>query len=108
MIFLSVILLSIGVITVFIDWAYLRKRNRRAFALELSGLATVLLLSIHAEWFTQLAHILGVGRGVDLLMYPLLMWLFREAILGRVRYHRHQTDITELVRHMSIRERREA
>jgi hypothetical protein len=99
---LATIVAVVGVVTIFIDWIYLRRNNRRAFVLECLGLAAILLIAIRGEWFTQLAHRMGIGRGVDLLTYPALIWLFREAILGRVRYYRHRTEITQLVRHLAI------
>jgi hypothetical protein len=104
---IAILVSTIGIITVFIDWVYLRKNNRRAFALEFLGLATVILISIRAEWFTQLAQRFGIGRGVDLLLYPMLIWLFREAVLGRVRYYRQRTALTALIRQMAVSSRRE-
>jgi hypothetical protein len=104
---LAIIISAIAIFIVFVDWIYLRRDNRRAFALELVGLAAILLIVMRGEWFTQLAHRLGIGRGVDLLMYPALIWLFREAILGRVRYYRQRRDITQLVRHIAVDSKRE-
>lgn len=104
---LAVLISTIALFVVFLDWIYLRKSNRRAILLEFIGLSGVILIAVRAEWFTQLAQRLGVGRGVDLVIYPILIWLFREAILGRVRYHRQRSEITGLIRHIAISSRLE-
>ena len=97
------ILISAVFLAVFvIDWIYLRRSHRRAILLEVAGFSVILLVTVRADWFTRIAASLGIGRGVDLLIYPMLVWLFREAVLGRVRYFRQQTEITGLVRRQAV------
>ena len=85
----------------FVDWVYLRKYHFRVFLLELSGFLIVICAAFKPEWLSFLAHKLGIGRGVDLLIYTVLIWLFRESILGRVRYHRQRSELTTLVRQIA-------
>ena len=85
----------------FIDWVYLRRYHFRVFLLELSGYAIVVCTAFRPEWLSFLAHKLGIGRGVDLLTYTVLIWLFRESVLGRVRYHRQRLELTSLVRQIA-------
>jgi len=94
----SVMVLAVAMV----DWVYLRRHHKRALLLEFLGFATVVLLSLRPDWFSAAAASVGIGRGVDLFIYPMLIWLFREAVLGRVRYYRHVEEITQLVRHLAM------
>jgi len=86
-----------------VDWVYLRKETPQAFVLECVGLGGVVLVLVFPDLLTRAATLLKIGRGVDLVIYPMLVWLFREAVLGRVRYHREKHEMTELVRQLAIR-----
>ena len=95
-------LMALAVIVLaFVDWVYLRKQYSRVFFLELAGFMIVVCAALKPDWLTLLAHTLGIGRGVDLLIYTVLIWLFRESILGRVRYHRQRSQLTHLVRQIA-------
>jgi len=95
-------LISLAVIGLaFVDWVYLRQHHFRVFLLELSGFLIVVCAALRPDWLSLLAHKLGIGRGVDLLIYTVLIWLFRESILGRVRYHRQRSELTTLVRQIA-------
>jgi hypothetical protein len=85
----------------FVDWIYLRRHHRRAFLFELVVLVALLVIVLRPDWLTAVAARAGIGRGVDLVIYPALVWLFREAVLGRVRYYSHEAQITSLVRHLA-------
>lgn len=56
------------------------------------------------DFTTMLAHLLGIGRGVDLVLI-LVSVVIMNAILFIVRhmYHMHQ-QITKLARHIALRE----
>jgi len=95
---LSAVVLLLGVV----DWVYLRKAHKHALMLELSAFAAVIALSLRPNWFSSVASAFGIGRGVDLIIYPTLVWLFREAILGRVRYYRQRAELTQMVRHLAL------
>lgn len=95
-----VCLVAIGV--GFIDWVYLRRTSKRALWLEFLGFATILILSLRPAGFTAFANALGIGRGVDMIIYPLLVWLFREAILGRIRFYRQRQELTRLIRQLAV------
>jgi hypothetical protein len=99
----SLIVLVLGVV----DWVYLRKKHQRALLLELFAFGVVIVLAVRPRWFSALAASVGIGRGVDLIIYPVLVWLFREAVLGRVRYYRQRAELTQIVRHLAISSRLE-
>ena len=100
MIWASIMALT-AIALAFLDWVYLWKRYSRVFLLELVGFLVVVCAAVEPDWLTLLANRLGVGRGVDLLIYTVLIWLFRESILGRVRYHRQRAQLTRLVRQIA-------
>jgi small membrane protein len=100
MIWPSIIAVAV-IVLAFVDWVYLRKQYYRVFFLELMGFMIVLCAVVKPDWLTFVAHKLGIGRGVDLLIYTVLIWLFRESILGRIRYHRQRSQLTRLVRQIA-------
>ena len=77
-------------------------RNRRALLLELVvflGGAFFVAFPVRA---TALAHLVGIGRGVDFLIYPIVIWLTRESLLTRRRRLEDSERITELTRVLAL------
>jgi len=98
---LGTIICFVVIALTFVDWVYLRKDHFRVVLLELSGFFIVVCAALQPDWLSFLAQKLGIGRGVDLLIYSVLIWLFRESILGRIRYHRQRSELTRLVRQIA-------
>lgn len=73
-------------------------RNRRLLLLQLVVFAIGGTLIVYPEIARRLAHFVGIGRGVDFVLYPLVIWLVRESLLTRRRRHEEQERVTELVR----------
>jgi hypothetical protein len=73
-------------------------RNRRLLLLQLVVFAIGGTLIVYPEIARRLAHFVGIGRGVDFVLYPLVIWLVRESLLSRRRRHEEQERVTELVR----------
>lgn len=103
---LAIVICTIVVVVGVVDYAAFHKKHPRALLLELAGFAAVIGLAFWQDGLAALARAVGIGRGVDLIIYPMIIWLFREAVLGRVRYHRQQAEITRLVRHLAQLESR--
>jgi small membrane protein len=74
------------------------QRNRRLLLLQLLVFAIGGSLIVYPEIARRLAHFVGIGRGVDFVLYPLVIWLVRESLLSRRRRHEEQERVTELVR----------
>ena len=76
----------------------------RARALWLQAIVFVVGggLIVYPEIARRLAHSVGIGRGVDFVLYPLIIWLVRESLLSRRRRHEDEEKITELVRSLAI------
>ena len=78
--------------------------KRRARDLWLQAIVFVVggALIVYPEIARRLAHYVGIGRGVDFVLYPLVIWLVRESLLSRRRRHEDEEKITELVRALAI------
>jgi hypothetical protein len=72
-------------------------RNRRLLLVQALVFALGGWLIVYPEVARRLAHFVGIGRGVDFVLYPLVIWLVR-ALLSRRRRHEEQERVTELVR----------
>lgn len=103
---LAVVITLMVLVVAMVDFAAFRKQQPRALVLELLGFVGIIVLAFWSDGISALAKLVGIGRGVDLIIYPMLIWLFREAVLGRVRYHRQQAHITKLLRKMAHLESR--
>ncbi len=73
-------------------------RNRRLLLVQFVVFAVGGFLIVYPEVARRLAHFVGIGRGVDFVLYPLVIWLVRESLLSRRRRHEEQERLTELVR----------
>jgi len=82
-------------------------RNRRLLLLQALVFALGATLIIYPEIARRLAHFVGIGRGVDFVLYPLVIWLVRESLLSRRRRHEEQEKVTELVRALAASGARE-
>lgn len=50
------------------------------------------------------AHLLGIGRGADLVLYCAILAMLGGFFLGYVRFKRLEREITRLVRHIAVSE----
>jgi small membrane protein len=82
-------------------------RNRRLLALQLLVFASGGILILFPEIARRLAHSVGIGRGVDFVIYPVVIWLVRESLLTRRRRREEEERLTELVRAIAIERARE-
>jgi hypothetical protein len=78
---------------------YVRSQNsRRVLAVQGAVFAVGGALIVYPDIATRLAHAVGIGRGVDFVIYPLVIWLVRESLLSRRRRREDDERMTELVR----------
>jgi hypothetical protein len=88
------------------DWSALRGKNHRAFLLEVLVFVGGAFFIAFPHRATDLAHSVGIGRGVDFLLYPIVIWLVRESLLTRRRRLEDVERITALTRALAIAEAR--
>jgi hypothetical protein len=96
----ALLLLVFGLVAY--DWATLRGKNRRALFLEVAVFLGGAFFIAMPDRATQLAHVVGIGRGVDFLLYPTVIWLVRESLLTRRRRIEEGERMTEIVRELAI------
>jgi hypothetical protein len=82
-------------------------RNRRLLLVQAVVFAVGGWLIVVPEVARRLAHFVGIGRGVDFVLYPLVIWLVRESLLSRRRRLEEQERVTELVRALATSGARE-
>ena len=88
------------------DFTMLRKQNRRALLLEAAVFVAGAFFIASPDRATALAHAVGIGRGVDFLLYPIVIWLVRESLLTRRRRLEDAERLTQVVRALAIVEAR--
>jgi hypothetical protein len=84
------------------DWVSLRGKNRRAVLLEVAAFLVGAVFIAFPDRATALAHAVGIGRGVDFLMYPIVIWLVRESLMTRRRRLEYDEKLTSVVRALAI------
>lgn len=89
----------LGLILFFIP----RLKNRTFYRLFMIVVAIVgVLFVIFPSTADRLAHIVGVGRGADLITYVAIMFFFVAGIILYSRIRKIEAEQTELVRKISI------
>ena len=95
------LLAFIGVLLT-LDWLKFGRRLRRLFWFELMvffvGGCFVAVPTVAQEF----ANFFGVGRGVDFVVYPLIVWLVRESIVSRYTRWEEQKRIADLTRAVAL------
>jgi len=104
--FASFLLLGLVAGLVLYDWLALRGKNRRALIFEVAVFVVGAFFIAFPARATALAHLVGIGRGVDFLLYPIVIWLVRESLLTRRRRLSDEERLTELARVVAILEAR--
>jgi len=84
------------------DWVAHRGGNRRALVLETAVFLVGAFFIAAPARATALAHFVGIGRGVDFLLYPLVIWLVRESLLARRMRLESTAELTELARAVAM------
>jgi hypothetical protein len=94
-------------VALFLHDAATRSQNRRLLWSQLVVFSGGAMVIVFPEIATRLAHLVGIGRGVDFVLYPTVIWLIRESMVSRRRRQEEDERFTELVRAMA-RERAKA
>ncbi|HEX3776759.1 MAG TPA: DUF2304 domain-containing protein [Polyangiaceae bacterium] len=98
----SIALLALVFGLVLFDLITFSGRNRRALLLEIVVFLVGAFFVAFPIRATALAHLVGIGRGVDFLIYPIVIWLTRESLLTRRRRLEDTERITELTRALAL------
>ena len=98
----AALLLALVLGLLFYDWATLRRRGRRILVVEALVFVGGAFFIVFPDMATAAAHRVGIGRGVDFILYPLVIWLVRESLLNRQRRWEESERLTQLVRAQAI------
>ncbi len=98
------------ILIVLIIWQIFRKYKAKNFGLLafFSWLIFWLLVSAAILWpdvSSFLAHLLGVGRGVDLMIYLALFFIFYFLFYFTVKIYKFEQDLAKIVRHLTLKEK---
>jgi small membrane protein len=100
--FASYLLLGLVAGLVVYDFTQLRGKNRRVLVLEVLVYVVGAFFIAFPDRATALAHLVGIGRGVDFLLYPIVIWLVRESLLSRRQRLFDEERLTELTRRVAL------
>lgn len=79
-------------------------RKRTFYRLSLIGISALGILFVLFPAITdKIAHIVGVGRGADLVTYIFIVFFFLAGIFLYSKLRKIEADQTELVRKISIK-----
>lgn len=79
---------------------------RKIIVLESTALVVAMVLIVRQDVATAIARQIGLERGVDFVIYPLIVWLFREALMSRHARWVEARRLDHFVRAVAIREAR--
>jgi hypothetical protein len=104
----AVALLALVVGLFFYDVAtFGRGRARRMLWIEAAVFAGGAFFIALPDAATRAAHAVGIGRGVDFILYPVVIWLVRESLLNRRRRWEDAERLTQAVRALAVARARE-
>jgi hypothetical protein len=102
----AIALLALAFGLVAFDWITFNGKNRRVLLLEALAMIVGAFFIAFPHRATALAHIVGIGRGADFLLYPIVIWLVRDSLLLRRQRLEDAERITHLARALALVETR--
>lgn len=102
----SVALFALVLLFLVLDVVALARTARKIIVLESVALVMAMVLIVRQDIATAIARHVGLERGVDFVIYPLIVWLFREALLSRHARWVEARRVDHFVRAIAIREAR--
>jgi hypothetical protein len=102
----SVALFGLVLVFLVFDVVALARTARKIIVLESVALLTAMVLIVRQDIATAIARHIGLERGVDFVIYPLIVWLFREALMSRHARWVEARRLDQFVRAVAIREAR--
>ncbi|WP_308468131.1 DUF2304 domain-containing protein [Rathayibacter soli] len=103
---LAIKIVLIAAFTAFAVFLMLPGRGARHLAIRRLAMLAILALTVLAVVFpvtiNYMAHLLGVGRGTDLLLYGLIVIFIGNSILAQRRHRQTERQLTELARVIAI------
>lgn len=102
----SLFLLGVLALILFVDYATFRRRGARVVLVELAVFALGAVVVAFPWISSRMAAFVGIGRGVDFVLYLAIIWLVRESIMSRHKRWREAERLTGLARSLAIQSAR--
>jgi hypothetical protein len=102
----SVALLALVLLLLVFDVVTLARTARKILVLESVALVMAMVLIVRQDIATAIARQVGLERGVDFVIYPLIVWLFREALMSRHARWVEARRLDRFVRATAVRQSR--
>ena len=102
----SYFLLAVLAATLLVDYAKFRRHAKRVVLVEAGIFAVGGVLAAFPALATRIAALVGIGRGVDFVLYLAIIWLVRESILTRLSRWEEAERFAEIVRGLALRSAR--
>ncbi len=94
---LFVLLLTVGLVY----FSRFRSGLLNKFSILIFGIVSLVLI-LFPDWTTDMAQLVGVGRGADLLLYLGLLGITFLCLLLYIRLREIEISLTELTRRLAI------
>jgi hypothetical protein len=99
------LILAVGIVALFLLRASAGVRHLAIRRVLLLGFAALAIASILVPtWVTSVAHLVGVGRGTDLLLYGLIVTFLGYTATSYRRSRQIERRFTELTRQIALDE----
>lgn len=100
----SLLLFLLVMVLLVLDVVTLARAARKILVLEAIALLAAMVLIVRQDIAIGIARYVGLERGVDFVIYPMMVWLFREALLSRHARWVEARRLDRFVRAAAIRQ----
>jgi hypothetical protein len=94
--------LSVVVVILIVDKIFMPKHAKRAWQMMAFAYSFAIIFALFPGILTSIAEVLGIGRGVDVIIYCLSFILIREIFISRSRQNSSERQMTILTRQFAI------
>jgi hypothetical protein len=99
------LIVAIGIVALVLLRASAGVRHLAIRRVLLVGFAVLAMVSILSPtWVTRVAHLVGVGRGTDLLLYAMIIAFLGDTATSYRRFRLMERRLTELTRQIALDE----
>jgi len=105
MIFAQILLITAVLAIMALGLRSYSSRTRALTTIAFLGFAALAISAIlFPVWTGRVANLIGIGRGTDLVMYCLVIFVMFSTVNGSIQHRREQRRFTQLVRHIVLME----
>jgi hypothetical protein len=102
MLIASFVFASFMIAVLAIDRIFMPKKARKAWTFMAVTYGFAVVFTLFPESLSQVAKVLGIGRGVDVVLYFVSIIVVREVFLNRSRQSSLERQVTCLARELAL------